>query len=112
MTKNSQAKILPRKVREELSLMGTQIKLARKRRKLSLAAVAERAQCTQLTLLRVEKGEPTVSMGIYARILYALGLDGDLLLVAQADPAGKAISDGEIFSRGDKGKKEDYNVFD
>lgn len=111
MSKRSQANILPRKVLTELQTMGIQIKLARKRRRLSLAAVCERSQCTQLTLMRVEKGEPTVSIGIYARVLYALGLDADLLLVAQADPAGRAISDGETLRRGEMENNDDYDVF-
>ena len=110
MAKSSRATFLPSRVKKNLELMGEQIKLARKRRKLSLAAVAERAQCTQLTLMRVEKGVPTVSIGIYARILYALGLDEDLRLIAQNDVAGNALVNTQIMKRNEK--KEDYDVFD
>ena len=111
MGKSSQATVLPRKVKKNLEQMGEQIKLARKRRKLSLTKVAERAQCTQLTLMRVEKGIPTVSIGIYARILYALGLDNDLLLIAQKDEAGNALVNAQIMKRNAK-KEEDDDVFD
>lgn len=111
MAKKTKATLLPRKVQKNLELMGEQIKLARKRRRLSLSAIAERAQCTQLTLMRVEKGVPTVSIGIYARILYALGLDDDLLLIALKDEAGNALVNTEIMNRNKK--KEDVdNVFD
>ena len=61
--------------------------------------------------MRVEKGEPTVSIGIYARILYALGLDDDLLLIAQKDKAGNALVNTEIIKRNQK-IKDDYDVFD
>ncbi|MBR0286032.1 MAG: helix-turn-helix domain-containing protein [Bacteroidales bacterium] len=107
MAKNSRAIFLPRKVQKDLELMGEQIKLARKRRKLSLSAVAERAQCTQLTLMRVEKGAPTVSIGIYARVLYALGLAGDLRLIAQEDPAGNALVNLQVMKRSQRNKEED-----
>ena len=111
MSKKSKAIFLPRKLQMNLEIMGEQIKLARKRRKLSLTAVAERAQCTQLTLMRVEKGVPTVSIGIYARVLYALGLDEDLLLIAQKDEAGNAIVNTQLMRKNER-EQEKYNVFD
>lgn len=110
MSKETKAILLPTRVRNNLKTVGSQIKMARKRRKLSLAAIAERAQCSQLTLIRIEKGEPTVSIGIYARVLYALGLDNDLTLIAKADPAGNAIVNNEILKRNEK--DFDYDVFD
>lgn len=112
MTKRTNAVFLPRKVQQNLELMGEQIKLARKRRRLSLAAVAERAQCTQLTLIRIEKGAPTVSIGIYARVLYALGLADDLQLIAREDRAGNALVNIQIMKRNERKKEEDYDVFD
>ena len=111
MTKHSKATFLPRKVQRNLEVMGEQIKLARKRRSLSLATIAERAQCTQLTLMRVEKGAPTVSIGIYARVLYALGLDEDILLLAQKDEAGNALVNTKLMRKNHK-NEEEYHVFD
>ena len=61
--------------------------------------------------MRVEKGVPTVSIGIYARILYALGLDDDLLLIALKDEAGNALVNTEIMNRNKK-KEDENNVFD
>ena len=111
MTKHSKATFLPRKVQRNLEVMGEQIKLARKRRSLSLATIAEQAQCTQLTLMRVEKGAPTVSIGIYARVLYALGLDEDILLLAQKDEAGNALVNTKLMRKNHK-NEEEYDVFD
>ena len=70
-----------------------QIKLARLRRNLSVAQVAERATCSPLTIARIEKGAPTVAIGIYLRVLYALQLDDDILLLAQRDEMGRALQD-------------------
>lgn len=112
MTKHSRATFLPRKVQRNLEIMGEQIKLARKRRTLSLAVIAERAQCTQLTLMRVEKGSPTVSIGIYARVLYALGLDESILLLARDDKAGEALVNTKLIRKNQKKNVEEYNVFD
>ena len=76
-----------------MTIMGEQIKLARLRRNLSIAQIAERATCSPLTVNRIEKGSPTVSMGIYARVLYALQLDDDLLLLAKKDTLGRTLQD-------------------
>ena len=66
---------LPRKLEQKMQVVGEQIKLARLRRNLSVAQVAERATCSPLTVSRIEKGAPTVAIGIYLRVLYALQLD-------------------------------------
>lgn len=49
--------------------------------------------------MRVEKGTPTVAMGIYLRVLFALGLDEDILYLAQADPIGRDLQDLQIKQR-------------
>ena len=59
------AVIMPQ-TREILEQMGEQIRLARLRRKLSLELVAERAGISRATLISIEKGAPTVSIGSYA----------------------------------------------
>ena len=84
---------MPRKLERELQIVGEQIKLARLRRNLSVALVAERATCSPLTVTRVEKGAPTVAIGIYLRVLYALQLEADILLLAKEDQMGKALQD-------------------
>ena len=54
MTKNTMANKLPRKLIQKMEIVGEQIKLARLRRNLSMAQVAERATCSEVTLWRVE----------------------------------------------------------
>lgn len=72
-----------------MQIVGEQIRLARLRRNLSIAQIAERATCSPLTVSRIEKGTPTVAIGIYLRVLYALQLDDDILLLAKEDAMGK-----------------------
>ena len=57
--KATKAKTLPPTAASNLKLVGEQIKLARLRRKISLTAMAQRAGCSELTLIRIEKGNPT-----------------------------------------------------
>ena len=89
-----------------MTIMGEQIKLARLRRNLSIAQIAERATCSPLTVNRIEKGSPTVSMGIYARVLYALQLDDDLLLLAKEDTLGRTLQDLGLKHRLRASKKQ------
>lgn len=89
-----------------MQIVGEQIRLARLRRNLSVAQIAERATCSELTVMRVEKGMPTVAMGIYLRILYALQLDDDILSLAKDDPLGRTLQDMELKHRERASKKD------
>jgi DNA-binding XRE family transcriptional regulator len=91
--------ILP-KTEEILKTMGEQIKLARLRRSLSAELVAERAGISRASLWKVEKGDPSVAMGIYAAVLHALNnLDQDLLLIAKDDELGRQLQDLNLITR-------------
>ena len=96
---------MPRKLEEKMKLMGEQIKLARLRRNLTIAQIAERATCSPLTVHRIEKGAPHVSIGIYARVLFALQLEDDLLLIAKEDPQGRILQDLSLKRRQRASKK-------
>ena len=73
---------------------------------LSVAQIAERATCSPLTVSRIEKGVPTVAIGIYLRVLYALQLDDDILLLAKEDAMGKVLQDLSLKKRERASKKE------
>ena len=105
MSKSTMGTKLPRKLEEKMKVVGEQIKLARLRRDLSLAQVAERATCSPLTVSRIEKGSPTVAIGIYLRVLYALQLDDDILLLAKDDELGRQLQDMALTSRQRASKK-------
>ena len=105
MSKSTMGTKLPRKLEEKMEVVGEQIKLARLRRDLSLAQVAERATCSPLTVSRIEKGSPTVAIGIYLRVLYALQLDDDILLLAKDDELGRQLQDMALTTRQRASKK-------
>lgn len=91
-----------------LKEMGEQIKLSRLRRNLSVELVAERADISRATLWKVEKGDKTVAIGIYAAVLHALGgMDKDLLLVAKDDTFGRTLQDLKLVVRKRAPRKED-----
>ena len=95
------------KTAEILEQMGEQIKLARLRRRLSSELVAERAGISRATLWNVEKGSPSVAIGIYAAVLHALGnMDSDFLLVAKDDELGRTLQDLELPVRRRAPKKQ------
>ena len=96
----------PRKLEQKMQTVGEQIKLARLRRNLSVVQVAERATCSPLTVSRIEKGAPTVAIGIYLRVLYALQLDDDILLLAKNDEIGRALQDLALKHRERASKKQ------
>ena len=96
---------LPRKLEDKMKVVGEQIRLARLRRDLSIAQVAERATCSSVTISRVEKGAPTVAIGIYLRVLYALQLEDDILLLAQKDEMGRGLQDLRLKQRERASKK-------
>ena len=106
MTKSTMGTKLPRKLEQKMQVVGEQIKLARLRRNLSVAQVAERATCSPLTVSRIEKGTPTVAIGIYLRVLYALQLDDDILSLAKDDELGRALQDMNMIPRKRASKKD------
>jgi len=69
---------LPPKVRRSLVKLGVDLATARKKRNLTAVMMAERLGVAKSTYLRVEKGDPTVSMGVYAMALFVLGFDDAL----------------------------------
>ena len=80
-----------------LEKMGENIKLARKRRKLTTTQVAERAAISRSTLYLIESGNPSVAMGAYFNVLRVLGLQDDFLKLAADDELGRRLQDLELL---------------
>jgi len=76
-----------------LSELGERLRLARKRRRLSSAAVAGRAGISRTTLYKVEAGDAGATLGSYVRVLAVLGLEGDINLLADDDRLGRKLQD-------------------
>lgn len=79
-----------------LSSLGERLRLARKRRKLSNAVVAQRAGISRTTLYKVEAGDPGATLGSYVRVLAVLGLEGDLNQLGADDRIGRKLQDLEL----------------
>lgn len=86
MTQNTLGKAgLPHSLRQKLVQMGKQVKLARKRRGITMQQMADRMFVTRKTLHRLESGDPGVSVGILAAALLTLGLEADLIRLANPE---------------------------
>lgn len=93
----SRKTLLMPSLKKILDELGGNIKLARLRRKLSAEQVAERANISRPTLLSIEKGSAGVAMGAYARVLFVLGLEKDLLKLAVDDQLGRKLQDAGLI---------------
>lgn len=94
MSKTSRP-LLPAKAKR-LVLLGERLRLARLRRQFTGEVVAARARITRKTLYRIEKGEPTVSMGSYLNVMAVLQLDADIDLIAKDDELGRRLQDLQL----------------
>ena len=88
----------PAAVRRVMRKLGADIHNARRRRRLPMAVVAERAFTSRSTLQKIEAGDTNVSIGIYAGVLQALGLLDGLGQIADIgnDPVGQALASAEL----------------
>jgi transcriptional regulator with XRE-family HTH domain len=82
---------------EVMQHMGENIKLARKRRKLTAAQLAERADVSRTTLYLIELGNPGVAMGAYFNVMRAMGLQEDFLKLAADDAFGRKLQDLDLL---------------
>lgn len=76
--------ILPKNLKI-LTELGEHIQLARLRRRLSAEQIAERTGISRNTVYNIEQGSPTVAIGSYLQVLFVLGLEKDLSMVAAVD---------------------------
>ncbi|HEC44929.1 MAG TPA: XRE family transcriptional regulator [Bacteroides sp.] len=80
-----------------LEQLGENIRLARKRRKLSATQVADRAGIARNTLYLIEKGNSSVSIGAVFNVLRVLGLHEDFLKLAADDELGRKLQDLQLL---------------
>jgi transcriptional regulator with XRE-family HTH domain len=92
---------LPISVAGALQKFGQDIKDARRRRRIGVSLMAERAGVAKNTLSRAEKGDPSVSMATYASILFVLGMIGKLRDLADsgADLTGRMLEEERLPKR-------------
>ena len=92
MTERRKAIVFP-KNQDFFAQLGENILLAYKRRNYTQTLLSERTGLSRATIRKIERGDPTVSMGHYVAVLGVLGLAYDLALVAKDDELGRKLQD-------------------
>lgn len=92
---------LPIPVIKALNKLGKDINDARRRRRITIELMAERADIARATVGKIEKGDPTTSMGGYASVLFVLGMSNRLsdLVDATHDIIGRRLEDEKLPQR-------------
>ena len=92
---------LPIPVGRALRKLGHDIKDARRRRRIPMAIAAQRASISKPTLIRVERGDPGVSIGSYAKVLFVMGMADRLsdLVDPRNDPVGLQLEEENLPQR-------------
>lgn len=95
------SRVPPIAVKRALRQLGSDIRDARRRRRIPMALLAERAGITRATLSKAEKGDAGVSIGVYASILFVLGMIERLAEVASLrhDEVGMALEEEQLPER-------------
>ena len=101
---------MPLPVKRALAKLGGDIKAARLRRRITMTLMAERAFVSRSTLQKIEQGDPSVSLGVYATVLFILGLSERIADLADAgtDSVGLQLDEDRLPQRvrGSKRRKE------
>ena len=94
-------RVIPIPLKRALRKLGQDIRDARRRRRMPVALVAERASMSRVTLGKIEKGDPGVSLGKYAMTLFVLGLSDRLADLAdvRTDATGLELDEERLPQR-------------
>ena len=108
------AKSLPPPVHSALHLLGEDIRRARKRRRISIRDMAERAMVSPGTIQRIEKGDASVGIGIMASVLWVLGLHQrfESMVAPETDSIGQREDLSRLPKRVRRGKVTPDDGFD
>ena len=101
MSKSQLDLMLPIPVRQAVRKLGQDVRDARLRRRIQTAIMAERASISRTTLNKIENGDPGVSLGNYANVLFVLGMSerlGDLVDV-KTDTVGLGLEEERMPQR-------------
>lgn len=92
---------LPIPVIKALRKLGQDINDARRRRRITIELMAERAGLSRATIGKIEKGSPTTSMGSYAAVLFIFGMEERLsdLVDSVHDLIGRRLEDEKLPQR-------------
>ena len=92
---------LPIPVIRTLHKLGSDISDARRRRRIPIALMAERAGISRATIARIEKGDPGTSISAYLAVLFCLGMIDRVndLVDARHDLTGRELADERLPKR-------------
>lgn len=92
---------LPIPVIRALHKLGQDINDARKRRRITIELMAERANVSRATIAKIQKGDSSTSLGAYASVLFVLGMTERLntLVDATHDLIGRRLEDEKLPKR-------------
>lgn len=92
---------LPLPAQRALKKLGANVREARLRRRISTEVMAQRALISRMTLNKVEKGDPSVSMGIYTTVFFVLGMSDRLgdLIDLKHDSVGLRLAEASLPKR-------------
>ena len=88
--------VLYPKADKALKTLAENLRLARKRRKITAKMMAERANMSLVTLRLLERGNPNVSMCNYMAVIACLGFHEDIAKVAANDTVGRNLQDAAL----------------
>lgn len=92
---------LPLPAIKALHKIGKDINDARRRRRITSKLMAERAGLSRATVGKIEKGDPSTSIGGYASVLFVLGMIDQLsdLMDASHDLTGRQLDAEKLPKR-------------
>ena len=95
------SRLPPIAVKRTLRILGSNLRDARRRRRIPMALMAERVGVTRATLTKLERGDPSVSMGVYATAIFVLGFIDRLTDLASPglDEVGLALEEERLPQR-------------
>ncbi len=92
---------LPLSAQRSLRKLGSDMAIARKRRRISTSSMAERADISRATLVKIERGDPSVSMAAYMWVLAILGFEARMADLAkpESDEIGMTLDEERLPKR-------------
>lgn len=88
--------VLYPKAAKALKALGENLRLARRRRKITAGMMAQRANISLMTLRSIERGSSSVSMCNYMAVIACLGFQDDMAAVAANDMLGRDLQDARL----------------
>ena len=100
---------MPLSLRRAVKKLGGDIALARRARALTMGMMADRASIALSTYQRIEKGDPAVAFGLYAMVLFSLGVGDRIrgLLDQSTDDVGLLLGRDHLPKRVTRPKQDE-----